>query len=74
MTEPSKIKWPLKYRFWNILHGIINRFAWMITNSFKVVNPKTHPVWRLNDWVANHYVPWWLEQRTGRKFTDEAES
>ena len=24
-----------------------------------------HPLWRLNHWLADHWIPWWL--REGRK-------
>lgn len=59
-------KWPLKYRFWRIVHVFFNRLAWrfMPTKDYKDPRNK-HWLWKLNAWAGNHYTLWWATE--GRK-------
>lgn len=68
------VKWTFKYRMWQRLHGIFNRLAWKYADpggeawgkALRI--DKSKLLWRLNDWAANHYTHWYIEQVTGKKF------
>lgn len=60
---------PLRIRFWYALHDRINRLAWRfapppISAAFPHER-SGHPLWRLNDWAARHWVDWWTDERLG---------
>lgn len=54
-------KWPRKYRFWRFLHVRINDLAHrrVPITGYEDHIRKQHWLWRLNDWVANHYTGWY---------------
>ena len=68
--------WPLKYRLWKRVHNVVNRLAWRygmepgwrqgMRGSALHIN-KQHWAWRLNDWVANHWVQWWMQRYGGKR-------
>lgn len=62
----ARPKWPLKYRVWQFLHHIVNTLAWHFVPTTNYQDPKkNHWLWKLNNWVADHYTTWWATE--GRK-------
>lgn len=64
MSEPRK--WPLKYRIWHFLHGIVNDIAWEFQPDGFEDEKNKHWLWRLNDWLGSKYIFWWL--KNGKEF------
>lgn len=68
----SRIKWPIRYRFWRAVHGIFNKLAWKYANpggeewgrALRI--DRTKLLWRLNEWSANKYTGWYIERIMGR--------
>ena len=66
------MKWPLKYRIWKKVHSRLNRLAWRYADpggpdwgkALRI--DRTRPLWKLNDWAANHYVDWYVRTRAER--------
>lgn len=59
---------PLRVRLAYVLHRhVVNPLAWRFAcppgeewgRALRI--DKTHPLWRLNDWVAGFWVEWWKE-------------
>jgi hypothetical protein len=54
-----------RYRFWLRLHLIVNWLAWKTDHKGRRGYRGTrHPVWALNNWVADHYTDTWLAYHT----------
>ena len=68
---PQVIRAPLRIRLWKWLHGLANDAAWRWARppgpewGIALRIDERHPLWRLNHWLADHWIPWWL--REGRK-------
>lgn len=57
------IKWSLKHKIWQYLHKRVNKLAHKFVPTDNKDDPKNkHWLWRLNNWVAGHYTPWFVEQ------------
>lgn len=60
--------WPLRCRLWSRLHTVANRLAWRFARpegpeeGLALRIDKTNPWWRLNDWCAEGWIPWWVEE------------
>lgn len=63
----------LKARIARRLHGVANRLAWRFAcppgpewgRALRI--DKTHPLWRLNDWLASHWTEEYVQQHLIRR-------
>lgn len=61
------MKWPIKYRIWRYLHGVANTLAWRYarppgeTKGIALRLDKNNPLWRLNDFFGDRYIPWYID-------------
>lgn len=63
-----KVNWTWDKRLWQKAHMVVNRLAWKFVPTKDYLDPrKNHWLWRLNDWVANHYTLWYVKQVTRRE-------
>jgi hypothetical protein len=66
------VTWPISKRAWHWLHAQANRLAWRVGMEpgwrqgmwgSAAHTRKGHWSWRLNDWLASHWVDWWMTER-----------
>jgi hypothetical protein len=59
---------PLRIRFWHRIHLVVNGIAWRATLANRehdwsyASTPMKHPIWRLNNWLADRYVDEMIER------------
>lgn len=67
----------MKMALWYALHRFVNRLAWHFASPRGAVVAAldtTHPLWRLNDWLANRWIPAWVAQRDKTRSADRADA
>lgn len=70
----NKVHWTWNKRVWQFLHRVVNRLAWKLVPTKDHLDPRNkHWLWRLNNWVANHYTIWYIQEVTGKKFPKNQE-
>jgi len=60
-------RWPLRFRVWKRLHDAVNDLAWRFQppprETVRALGHFPGVLWRLNDWLADRWVPYWMARR-----------
>lgn len=67
--EQARPRWSLRFRLARRAHVLVNRLAWRFAcppgpewgKALRV--DKSHPLWRLNDWLADGWTEEWMASR-----------
>jgi hypothetical protein len=57
----QNLTWPIRHKFWASLHLITNEAAWKWASPNRIAD-QSKILWKLNDWLASHYIAEWLRR------------
>lgn len=60
------MKWPVRYRLWQMVHGVFNSLAWRFATKLCPDGVRrsddTRLLWKLNNWAGEHYIDWYVHE------------